>query len=542
MLIHAADFLHVQPALDSEYVSKKEVEDTLLSELSGFENDAHLGKIEEEMRAMHAALPKREEGSLDPTTVRYALHRYFVQKHGWYVAGLEPAGSAWNSSDPSAIMKGRSPSYIQSLFEQRMHGRGFGLHELAVFAATLSDLIHKEAVDSLASIYKSLGMSTDRPVARVWSAVAVKAYLATYLIGGNISVQSLSEFKALEQEMPEVYPAWLDTTLWVQDLRHTHDLARKSYRNPFVKHADSFDETAAFMLELGHLFGSFQNLECRTLKNKLVELEYKGTGRVPLSRFYSGGLDGEWQFKESADYLRNIGALDETDSNRPSVVIPNYLTSQSNCLTSSSFYSVCCSDECESLISHLEREISAPSAEPAQIAKVVSSLHSDTVIAPRNLSVGLLKRLDEIAGLHGGLVPMHGRLFSQWMHHSYPRECPFPHVSATMSPMSPDDWMAVHGIEQLEASEEDMMRHNSMLLEDDAGEEAESDALPWTFVEELVARHRHEVVDASPSWIRSLLRPAIALAVLLSFAVPLARASTLMFSGSIDDKFDRHLV
>merc|ERR1719277_2786019 len=200
-LIDASDFLHVHDK-EPEVVLTSEVKDTLLSELAGYENPAQLKEIENLMRPMYAALPKREEGSLDYATVRYALHRYFVQRHGWYVAGLDQRGDAWNASAPTTVMKDRTPSYIQSLFEERLHGRGFGLHELAVFAATLSDLIHKEAVDSLANVYKGLGLAIDRPIARIWSATAVKAYLAVYLIGGGITIRSLAEFKALEKEMP----------------------------------------------------------------------------------------------------------------------------------------------------------------------------------------------------------------------------------------------------------------------------------------------------------------------------------------------------
>merc|ERR1719469_271054 len=99
------------------------------------------------------ALPKSPEGQLEPATVRYALHRYFVQSHGWYVSGLDPAGGAWNSSSPASIMKGRSPAYIQSLFESHLHGRGLLLSELAVFAATLTDLIHEEAAGYMREIY-----------------------------------------------------------------------------------------------------------------------------------------------------------------------------------------------------------------------------------------------------------------------------------------------------------------------------------------------------------------------------------------------------
>merc|ERR1719254_223518 len=91
-------------------------------------------------------------------------------------------------------------------------------------------------------------------------------------------------------------------------------------------------------------------------------------------------------------------------------------------------------------MSSLERSIGAPTATPGQIADVVAGLPSDTVEAPRLIKAAQLERLEEIATQHGGSVPLHGRLFGQWMHHMYPRECPFPHVSNTTNPISPDEW------------------------------------------------------------------------------------------------------
>ena len=44
-----------------------------------------------------------------------------------------------------------------------------------------------------------------------------------------------------------------------------------------------------------------------------------------------------------------------------------------------------------------------------------------------------MARLDEIASLHAGPVPLHSRLFRQWMHHAYPRECPYPHEAGDLS-------------------------------------------------------------------------------------------------------------
>ena len=109
---------------------------------------------------------------------------------------------------------------------------------------------------------------------------------------------------------------------------------------------------------------------------------------------------------------------------------------------------------CEGLLHHLERDIAAPSAVPSRIVESVSALHSDTVDVPRNISGALLGQLDEIAQFHSGQVPLHGRLVAQWLHHAYPRECPFPHVSGTTSPRSPEEWMEQHSIDNVEASME----------------------------------------------------------------------------------------
>merc|ERR1719237_375644 len=100
-----------------------------------------------------------------------------------------------------------------------------------------------------------------------------------------------------------------------------------------------------------------------------MKMEEAGSGRVRLNAFYTSALEGSWQFSEHIDYLRQLGALDESDPQRPSVIIPNYINSPSNCVASSKFYSVCCIDECEALLGHLETHIAAPEASSAFIAE-----------------------------------------------------------------------------------------------------------------------------------------------------------------------------
>merc|ERR1719382_448545 len=88
--------------------------------------------------------------------------------------------------------------------------------------------------------------------------------------------------------------------------------------------------------------------------------------------------------------------------------------------------------------------------------------------------------LDEIAKHHAGDVPLHGRLFSQFLHHAYPRECSFPHVTGTTRPRTVEEWMDENGPESAAATEEEMKQHIENVVP-----HKEEDGLPWIAEEEL---------------------------------------------------------
>jgi len=521
--------------LGKAQLSQAEVKDILLSEMAGRTDVARLTQIEDELRPMFSALPKGENGRLEQSTVRYALHRYFLQKYGWYVQGLDNAGEVWNASSASTVLKAFAPVYIQSLFEEQLNGNGMGLHELAVFAATMADLVHMEAVGDMQQIFATLQLPTLGPVVESSAEEALDTFVTAFLSMVPMLLDNLTDIEVSKELLEEAYPNLEETKTWWQDFRLTYELSQSSRRNPFVQQATTFDKMTELALEFSHGFSSFQNLECHTLKRKLVDMEHLGTGRVLLSQFYRSALDGAWEFKESVEYLRNQGSLDESNPDSPSVVIPNYVNSRMNCLTASDFYAVCCLSECDGLMGKVEANIMAPSETPARIIEVISKLQSDTVDAPRNISTVLTARLEGIAHNHGGQVPLHGRLFSQWMHHVYPRECPFPHVSGAVTPMYPEEWAELMGEDMVEVTEEVMEAHAKRLAH---AQEKIMD-LPWTRHEELVAVHRQ---GASKSRISSMLKPAMAMLGLVSFAVPLARALNTAISTPTEGKFEQQLV
>lgn len=162
------------------------------------------------------------------------------------------------------------------------------------------------------------------------------------------------------------------------------------------------------------------------MKHKLLPLETNaGTGRVRLSDFNNASD----LFIENVSDLRDMAALDETDPTDPMVLIPNYLQGGTNCITPAGYYSICCFDECEALMDKIESHFEAPAAYPEAIASFVASLPSSSTQANRSLAPDLLWILGLLAMNSGGMVPLHGKEFAEWMHQAYPRECSHPQQS-----------------------------------------------------------------------------------------------------------------
>jgi len=423
-----------------DVMSSQALSSALLSELMSALGAGHrvtedrLSRIENALGPMFASLPKNEHGNLDRPAVRYVLHRLFAQRHGMFLKGLDPVDQKFNTSSTSGVLDSQVPAHVMGLLEERVGGRGLGIREIAVLAATLEHLIHDEALDRLKSVYAALELSIDLTPTEFQVLEAIDVYMMVLANGNNnLATKSREEVKIWVQNVHKTVPNWNAT------LQFAFGVRKDVINTASMADTLTFDSTARVVEEIGERYGRFQDGECQDLKATLVKLGDQGVGRVLLKDFHGGALGGHWQFSESVDYLRELGALDESDPARVRVIVPNYLYSPTNCLSTSSMYSVCCIDQCEAILGNIEREISAPDADPQRIVEIVSHLSSASVEVPRILPSSLVSRLDDVARHHSGRVPLHGRLFSQWLHHAYPRECPYPQVTGTMRPQTAEE-------------------------------------------------------------------------------------------------------
>jgi hypothetical protein len=327
-----------------------------------------------------------------------------------------------------------------------------------------------------------------------------------YNLGGNVIADNLAQ---VEEELN----SFINGT---KDWNATRDFIRNARNKVFpIRNGQSmlnFSQTTRLVEELDENFAVFNNKDCGQLRSVLLGIESQKPGRVRLSEFYKKQLASDvFSFNEKQEYLRSLGALDESDPHVPYLIVPNYVASRPNCLVSSNFYVVCCRNECEDLMTSVESATNRSSASPDEILRIVTGLSSSSVKAPRTMSPTLVSRLSEMADFSGGKVQLHGRLFAQWMHHAFPRECPYPHEAGTTSPQTPDEWMKGSGEKTHRLTDEEIKEHVENCKAPIDGENIE---LPWSHTEELFFNPRTQ----TPTSTRPLRRMIAMLGLLSSTA------------------------
>merc|ERR1719356_432850 len=499
--------------------------------------ERRIDRLEDALRPMFKAMPKDRSGRLSAVSVRYVLHRLFVQRHGWLMIGLQNDGDNWNSSSPTEIFKSTAGDEVHKVFDETLSSMGFTLHQVAVFAATLENLVHNDNIERLQVAYRMMGVSPEQAnLSEDKAYKVIKAYMMMYVLSLDHGSLRQPQFEEASEAILSIYPTWPDTEMFAQEVRDSvlADVPQSE--------RTSWNSTLRVLEEVGERYGKWQNKECHDLKKTLVGMEDPGTGRVPLTRFYKSALENiSWQFMESVPYLRQLGALDETDPERKSVLITNYVYSPSNCVASSKFYSVCCIDECEELLGSLEKVIAASEATPTRILAEVSALGSNTVQAPRELPWLLKERLKEISAYHGGYVPLHGRLFAQWLHHAYPLECPYPHLSGTTKPVTALDYIQKTGASTEATHEEiaDILNKSSTTRAHGIAQDVEArPELPWSSEEELFVCHQEKSeMDRNGNEVLSAFRGIAPVVAALSMAFVFVRLhESKQKSTTVDQK------
>jgi len=263
----------------------------------------------------------------------------------------------------------------------------------------------------------------------------------------------------------------------------------------------SFDDALNVVRDVANEFGHLQNDECMTLKEQLQSKDPSGSGLVPLHSFYfdsQGKLDHH--FEESPEYLRSMGVLDETLP-PPQVLIANFIAGPSNCVLSASQYKICCIPECQGILGYFESKMQAPVGSPTQILSAAANMYGlrhPTAGMSLEEDSPLAQALQQVASMHGGKVPLHSRLFAQWLHVAFPSECPYPHPSGYFEYLTPDEYQHKTGVSpDIGKNDLSVVSYTRKMFQNASIAGQDDPLSQWTLVEEMLAGPIEEDEDSN---------------------------------------------
>jgi len=336
------------------------------------------------------------------------------------------------------------------------------------------------------------------------------SYLSLFEMGSKKNLTDKDKHRKLKSRW-QSSSTWADIVELAEDALRNADYMRKDRVNPFSPRKYSFQEAWHIVEHLVEGYGQWQNVECHKMTEALVQLDRDGTGRVFLHHFYSQPKTAVYQFAETTDYLLQIGAI-EMASGSPRVRISNYMEGPSNCIVDAEYYSICCLSTCETIMREVEGQVRSPVALPQHLLYIVGNLSSAYVDAPREMPHDLRQKLWIIADRHRGMVPLHSRLFAQWLHFAFPAECPFPHIPEDFDVFKPGNWMNVNRKKSI-ASEEEKER----LIREGAEMALQVDVLAaeWSDNQVLLFEDQQTAFRSGAVWFAARLIGQLALALVL---------------------------
>uniref|UniRef100_A0A7S1AWR0 Uncharacterized protein n=1 Tax=Noctiluca scintillans TaxID=2966 RepID=A0A7S1AWR0_NOCSC len=458
----------------------------------------HVQLVKEHLGTTWQALPKVRAGRVTLRSLRHVVHRYFLQSYGISMEGL---GSTQGITELSWLMQA-VPFHVREMLEGNGASEEFSLDDAVALILAIETVVEDSTQGALLDAYRWQQRSVKEDLSLSQMHGVLSAFLIRWAVGDTNLFQEVQR----NTSMPEhLFDDWNQMESFARGiLRSFEDSSSRSPRysgrpqdatwNPLSERF-SFSDASILATMVVTSFASFMEVDCQSEKADFARMDTALTGRVPVADFYQAYLNGNWRFSESTDYLRQVGALDESSSwHGPRVIITNYIHQPNNCMITTEAYSVCCRNECEDYMDELETKVAAPHASAQQLVSLVQEIASTHSDSPPEVSKTMRARLQEIAEANGGEVPLHGRLFAQWLHYMFPHECVFPHSGGAAASSS----VAYSGSKS--ASIQEMRRHirdwASLSRERDTAGGEQDSMSQWSDEEELMSDVVHLMAPA----------------------------------------------
>jgi hypothetical protein len=432
---------------------------------------AHLLDVQEKLMPSLAAspgfIPEKlkmgenvgQERRISLPSAFHAVQRYFLWHHGIALEGFQNGTEA---AFGALTKLGAPDAHISML--RSFHQKNWGVlpSDMVALTVFIERVLHGTGIDLLRRAYKVNKFGTDQELSSVEVQRVFEAWIYHWVQGTKVEDVDRQEI------LRHRYQPALATWKIAMDIAHSHMVhfwwSRAHSTNPFkVVNVDdemkySFDDVIEILGQVILGFGKDLGRECVAVQEFLHTKDVEKTGRISIDNFHRLRKFSIWQFTEDADALNQIGAVPLNEKlekqkldwrikgGKNQVIVTNYLQAHDNCILKGDKYSVCCPNQCESLLTALENKFGEVAANPRDIWKVLQELAPITASGGSWASntLGSLNRLQQMAKEYDGMVPLHSVDFAYFLHFAFPQDCPIPRkdargVSSTAVPLTPAD-------------------------------------------------------------------------------------------------------
>merc|ERR1719321_1446135 len=168
----------------------------------------HIKSIKATLTPMWRTLPKTS-GRVDRRTLRYLVHRYFMQTSSLMVRGFEPTrltnDSHWGAAD---ILSQMVPAYVESVLESQHNTQnGFTLQDAVDMVLMLDQLIFDSESSLLEGVYKDQRKPLQKSLTYQGLKQVLEAYMVKWMIQADPKdiAYLLSNKTLLEQVVPHYH-------------------------------------------------------------------------------------------------------------------------------------------------------------------------------------------------------------------------------------------------------------------------------------------------------------------------------------------------
>jgi len=272
----------------------------------GQHDPKEVAAITSALTPMWRTLPKTN-GRIDRRSLRYLVHRHFMQSSSLMVRGFEPTrptnDSHWGAAD---VLSQMVPAYVESVLEsQHSTLHGFNLKDAVDMVVMLDQLIFDSESLVLESVYKVQRKYMDLSL----DYGDIKRVLETYMIMWMLEASHEEYSEMLKNATSaQIIPRYKQLMKFVEGRIKTFEYTRFLSAGKMSNGVDtlnrrfSFDDVHSIAGGITRSFSSYWQSECETMKLSLVSMDSHSTGGVPLAKFYGTGLDSDWRFGESEAY------------------------------------------------------------------------------------------------------------------------------------------------------------------------------------------------------------------------------------------------